>query len=143
MNLEEIKKRLDRYYMGATDSCGQDVEKLIVEVERLQGELELVIAPQSEREKMLRDRAEKAEAEANDERINAEEWYLKAQELGAELSACKERMMELEEVLAGLLDGLDANGDERCGLLQSEWDKRVMVARQTLQAQEQTKEVEG
>ena len=33
---EEIKKRLDREYMGVTDSCGQDVEWLISEVERLE-----------------------------------------------------------------------------------------------------------
>jgi hypothetical protein len=40
MDLEEIKKRLDREYMGVTDSCGQDVEYLIAEVERLQEKLE-------------------------------------------------------------------------------------------------------
>jgi hypothetical protein len=39
------------------------------------------------------------------------------------------RIQELEEALYGLLDGLDANHDERCGLTQEQWDKRIKEAR--------------
>ena len=38
----------------------------------------------------------------------------------------------LWETLEELLDGLDANGDERCGLTQKQWDERVATARVAL-----------
>ena len=59
-----------------------------------------------------------------------------------DLSTCRERVRELEEVIDGLLDGLDANSDERGGLSQAQWDRRVKYARQAL-AHDQTKEGEG
>ena len=35
----------------------------------------------------------------------------------------------LEEALLGLLDGLDSNYDERCGLTNDQWQKRIKDAR--------------
>ena len=38
------------------------------------------------------------------------------------------RGTELEEALASLLDGLDSNYDERCGLTGKEWEQRIFDA---------------
>jgi hypothetical protein len=38
----------------------------------------------------------------------------------------------LAEALEGMLDGLDANVDERCGLTNQQWDKRLSQARKVL-----------
>ncbi|MFA5377609.1 MAG: hypothetical protein WC455_17800 [Dehalococcoidia bacterium] len=40
----------------------------------------------------------------------------------------------LVDALEGLLDGLDANADERCGLTQKQWDKRIHDAGDALTA---------
>ena len=42
------------------------------------------------------------------------------------------RGTELEEALASLLDGLDSNYDERCGLTNKEWEQRISEARTVL-----------
>ena len=39
-----------------------------------------------------------------------------------------DRRAELEEALASLLDGLDSNYDERCGLTGKEWEQRIFDA---------------
>ena len=39
---------------------------------------------------------------------------------------------ELEEAIALLLDGLDSNYDERCGLTNKEWERRILEARHIL-----------
>lgn len=40
---------------------------------------------------------------------------------------------KLRGIIIGLLDGLDANDDaERCGLSQSQWDKRIKEARDAI-----------
>ena len=39
---------------------------------------------------------------------------------------------DLYEAIIGLLDGLDSNSDERCGLKQEEWEKRIQKARKAL-----------
>jgi hypothetical protein len=49
------------------------------------------------------------------------------------LVAASERIEELEAELDRLLDGLDANSDDRCGLTQGEWDERVASAKHTLE----------
>lgn len=48
------------------------------------------------------------------------------------LADWKAEREKLIEALIGLLDGLDANADERCGLFQDEWDKRITQARAIL-----------
>ena len=42
-------------------------------------------------------------------------------------------IMKLRDVIAGLLDGPDANGDDKCGLSQEQWDERVAEAREALE----------
>ena len=43
-----------------------------------------------------------------------------------------DRRAELEEALASLIDGLDSNYDERCGLTNKEWEQRISEARTAL-----------
>jgi hypothetical protein len=50
----------------------------------------------------------------------------------AALAAEQERVKVLVEALEGLIDGLDANGDERCGLSDEQWRKRIKEARAAL-----------
>jgi len=38
----------------------------------------------------------------------------------------------LREALGGLLDGLDANSDLRCGLSDEQWKRRIKTARRVL-----------
>ena len=52
--------------------------------------------------------------------------------LGAERDAALSRVEELRAALDSLLDGLDSNADERCGLTQGEWDQRVRAVRALL-----------
>ena len=52
--------------------------------------------------------------------------------LEAQLEAAEKRVAELEDVVIGLLDGLDSNYDERCGLTGKEWEQRIIEARRTL-----------
>lgn len=44
------------------------------------------------------------------------------------------RLEQAEIVLDGLLDGLDANCDERVGLSNEEWAERIAVARRFLES---------
>ena len=61
----------------------------------------------------------KAECKAQKKRVaELEKWIV--QEL--------DRRAELEEALASLLDGLDSNYDERCGLTGKEWEQRIFDA---------------
>ena len=46
--------------------------------------------------------------------------------------AAEKRVAELEDGLMSLLDGLDSNYDERCGLTSKEWEQRIKEARATL-----------
>ena len=44
----------------------------------------------------------------------------------------KKRVEELEDTLDRLLDGLEANYDERCGLTSDEWEQRINDAHKVL-----------
>ena len=46
--------------------------------------------------------------------------------------AAEKRVAELEDALMSLLDGLDSNYDERCGLTNKEWEQRISEARTVL-----------
>ena len=51
------------------------------------------------------------------------------------LAAAEAQCDRLRQALEGLLDGLDANGDQDlCGLTQEEWDERCATARAALGA---------
>ena len=52
------------------------------------------------------------------------------------LAADQERERVLRESVDGLLDGLDANYDGRCGLSAATWDKRIKQARAALEGKE-------
>ena len=58
-------------------------------------------------------------------------------EVDAEISKRDKRIEKIEEALVGLLDGLDANCDERYGLTQKQWDGRVKKARKALEDKEE------
>ena len=46
----------------------------------------------------------------------------------ANAKGAEQRVVELEEALSLLLDGLDSNYDERCGLTGKEWEQRIFDA---------------
>ena len=62
--------------------------------------------------------------------INREQDYWNL--LEAKLVVAEKRAAELEDGLMLLLDGLDSNYDERCGLTNKEWEQRISEARRTL-----------
>jgi len=47
-----------------------------------------------------------------------------------------ERIGELEDIIIDLLDGLDANSDDRCGLSEEVWERRIATARDALAGKE-------
>jgi hypothetical protein len=49
-----------------------------------------------------------------------------------EIGKLKSDNIQLKEALRGLLDGLDSNYDERCGLTNEEWNERIKDARLAL-----------
>ncbi len=53
-------------------------------------------------------------------------------ELIAKVNKTNEQNAKLEDVLLGLIDGLDANYDERCGLTNDQWQERIKAARLAL-----------
>ncbi len=66
--------------------------------------------------------------------------YVKAVvELDADIARLTEANRVMREALDGLLDGLDANVDERSGLTNEQWEQRIAFARAALaQASEQS-----
>ena len=59
-------------------------------------------------------------------------------EVEVEAAALRRQLAEAQEVVDGLLDGLDANCDERCGLTNAGWEKRIARARQWLASTEKS-----
>ena len=135
MNLEEIKKGLDEVpesWRGVSQY--KDMVWLIAEIERLREEIQLITLPHGEREKALRIRAEKLEAE--NQRLQAEIQVLKddnsflngrvrqltdfdyaaehcllarqIRDLGAENQRLTERVRELREILVQAVVILEA-----------------------------------
>ena len=77
-------------------------------------------------------RAEAAEKRVEEERLIGMKWFDEFTATGAQLDEAKQRVAELEDGLMLLLDGLDSNYDERCGLTNKEWEQRISEARRTL-----------
>lgn len=64
---------------------------------------------------------------------NERDWHIKAGDVDQQLLISETRRRQLlSVVLEDLVDGLDANTDGRCGLSEEEWNRRVAMARDTL-----------
>lgn len=66
------------------------------------------------------------------EHVTTKQMEDKIKQLQKENAKLHQQVNELMEALSSLLDGLDSNLDERCGLLNEEWEYRITTARQTL-----------
>lgn len=50
-----------------------------------------------------------------------------------DMAEVEQECNQLRDVIAGLLDGLDANSDERGGLTNEQWERLIQAARQHLE----------
>jgi hypothetical protein len=64
------------------------------------------------------------------------DYYAEILDLRQENQRLRERIILLGCAIEDLLDGLDSNYDERCGLSSREWDERIANARQILRGKE-------